>query len=50
MEADSLLLTIPSQLGVDYNLHILQSFAEHVAPGLGWEPSTEGPATGYPLD
>lgn len=50
MEADSLLLTIPSQLGVDYNLHILQSFAEHVAPALGWEPSTQGPATGYPLD
>lgn len=49
MEADSLLLTIPSQLGVDDNLHILQSFAEHVAPALGWKPNTEGPATGYPL-
>lgn len=48
--ADTLMLTIPSQLGVDYNLHVLQSFATHVAPALGWEPNTAGPATGYPLD
>src|SRR5699024_12562585 len=27
--ADTVLLTIPSQLGVDYILHILESFAEH---------------------
>ena len=44
------MLTIPSQLGVDYNLHILQSFAEHVAPALGWQPSTAGPVTGYALE
>ena len=48
--ADTLMLTIPSQLGVDYNLHILQSFAEHVAPALGWQPSTAGPVTGYALE
>lgn len=36
--ADTVLLTIPSQLGVDFNLHILESFAEHVAPGLGGQP------------
>ena len=41
------MLTIPSQLGVDYNLHLLSAFAEHVAPALGWEPNTDGPATGY---
>lgn len=37
--ADTLMLTIPSQLGVDYNLHLLESFAEHVAPALGWVPA-----------
>ena len=37
------MLTIPSQLGVDFNLHILQAFAEHVAPALGWRPNTAGP-------
>lgn len=37
--ADTLMLTIPSQLGVDYNLHILESFAKHVAPALGWVPA-----------
>ena len=47
MSADSLMLTIPSQLGVDYNMHLLGAFAEHVAPALGWEPNTEGPTTGY---
>ncbi len=27
---------IPSQLGVDYNAHVLESILTHVAPGLGW--------------
>ena len=35
-EADTLLLTIPNTLGVDYNVHILSSILTHVAPGLGW--------------
>lgn len=47
--ADNLLLTIPSQAGVELNLHILSAFAEHVAPALGWEPNTAGPATGYSI-
>jgi alkanesulfonate monooxygenase SsuD/methylene tetrahydromethanopterin reductase-like flavin-dependent oxidoreductase (luciferase family) len=34
--ADTLLLTVPSQLGVDYNAHVVQSVLEHVAPALGW--------------
>jgi alkanesulfonate monooxygenase SsuD/methylene tetrahydromethanopterin reductase-like flavin-dependent oxidoreductase (luciferase family) len=34
--ADTLLLTIPNQLGVDYNAHLLDSVVRHVAPGLGW--------------
>ena len=50
MSADSLMLTIPSQLGVDYNMHLLSAFAEHVAPELGWRPGTEGPTTGYAKD
>ncbi len=36
-EADTLLLTIPNTLGVDYNVHILSAILEHVAPGLGWK-------------
>lgn len=46
MAADTLMLTIPNQLGVEYNLHVLQAFAEHVAPALGWKPNTEGPVQG----
>jgi alkanesulfonate monooxygenase SsuD/methylene tetrahydromethanopterin reductase-like flavin-dependent oxidoreductase (luciferase family) len=34
--ADTLMLTIPSQLGVEFNLHVVESFAKHVAPALGW--------------
>lgn len=34
--ADTLLLTIPNQLGVDYNAHVLDSILTHVAPALGW--------------
>lgn len=35
-EADTLLLTVPNTLGVDYNVHVLSSILEHVAPSLGW--------------
>lgn len=35
-EADTLLLTIPNTLGVDYNIHILSSIMEYIAPALGW--------------
>lgn len=34
--ADTVLLTVPNQLGVDYNVHLLESMVKHVAPGLGW--------------
>jgi alkanesulfonate monooxygenase SsuD/methylene tetrahydromethanopterin reductase-like flavin-dependent oxidoreductase (luciferase family) len=34
--ADTLLLTVPNQLGVDYNAHVIESILEHVAPELGW--------------
>lgn len=35
-EADTILLTVPNQLGVDYNAHVLESILNHVAPALGW--------------
>jgi alkanesulfonate monooxygenase SsuD/methylene tetrahydromethanopterin reductase-like flavin-dependent oxidoreductase (luciferase family) len=34
--ADTLLLTVPNQLGVEYNAHAMESILKHVAPGLGW--------------
>jgi alkanesulfonate monooxygenase SsuD/methylene tetrahydromethanopterin reductase-like flavin-dependent oxidoreductase (luciferase family) len=34
--ADTLLLTVPNQLGVDYNAHLLDSIVRYVAPELGW--------------
>ncbi|MCU1536021.1 MAG: Luciferase-like, subgroup, partial [Humibacillus sp.] len=34
--ADTLLLTVPNQLGVDYNAHLIESLLTHVAPELGW--------------
>ncbi len=35
-EADTLLLTVPNQLGVDYNAHVIQAILGHIAPALGW--------------
>jgi len=34
--ADTLLLTIPNQLGVDYCSHVLSSVLRDIAPELGW--------------
>lgn len=34
--ADTLLLTVPNQLGVEYNAHVIDSILTHVAPELGW--------------
>ena len=34
--ADTLLLTVPNQLGVDYNAHAIESILRFVAPDLGW--------------
>jgi alkanesulfonate monooxygenase SsuD/methylene tetrahydromethanopterin reductase-like flavin-dependent oxidoreductase (luciferase family) len=34
--ADTLLLTVPNQLGVEYNAHAIESILKHVAPDLGW--------------
>lgn len=35
-EADTLLLTIPNTLGVEYNVHLLSSILKYIAPELGW--------------
>ena len=35
-EADTLLLTVPNQLGVDYNAHVIEAILKHVAPRLAW--------------
>jgi alkanesulfonate monooxygenase SsuD/methylene tetrahydromethanopterin reductase-like flavin-dependent oxidoreductase (luciferase family) len=35
-EADTLLLTVPNQLGVEYNAHVIEAILLHVAPALGW--------------
>ena len=35
-EADTLLLTVPNQLGVEYCAHTIEAILKHVAPGLGW--------------
>jgi hypothetical protein len=35
MAADTILLTIPNQLGVEYNARLLVTVAEHIAPAVG---------------
>jgi alkanesulfonate monooxygenase SsuD/methylene tetrahydromethanopterin reductase-like flavin-dependent oxidoreductase (luciferase family) len=35
-EADTLLLTVPNQLGVSYNAHVIEAILIHIAPALGW--------------
>ena len=40
--ADTLLLTVPNQLGVEYNARMLETIAREVAPAIGWRPA---PAT-----
>jgi hypothetical protein len=27
---------VPNQLGVDYNVHVIESILKHVAPAMGW--------------
>ena len=35
-EADTLLLTVPNQLGVEYCAHCIEAILKYVAPELGW--------------
>ncbi|MFC5951587.1 LLM class flavin-dependent oxidoreductase [Pseudonocardia lutea] len=39
-EADTVLFTVPNQLGVEYNARILETITRHVAPAIGWAPAT----------
>ena len=50
MSADTLFITIPTGVGVDIHVKILENFAAHVAPALSWQPNREGPVIGYPID
>ena len=36
--ADTVLLTVPNQLGVDYNAAMLETIAREIAPAFGWSP------------
>jgi hypothetical protein len=38
---DTVLLTVPNQLGVEYNAHLLRTIAREIAPALGWAPKDE---------
>jgi alkanesulfonate monooxygenase SsuD/methylene tetrahydromethanopterin reductase-like flavin-dependent oxidoreductase (luciferase family) len=40
--ADTLLVTVPNQLGVAYNTELLRNIATDVAPAIGWSPETAG--------
>jgi alkanesulfonate monooxygenase SsuD/methylene tetrahydromethanopterin reductase-like flavin-dependent oxidoreductase (luciferase family) len=42
--ADTLLLTVPNQLGIDYNARLLGTIVEHVAPAIGWSSTRPEPA------
>jgi alkanesulfonate monooxygenase SsuD/methylene tetrahydromethanopterin reductase-like flavin-dependent oxidoreductase (luciferase family) len=37
--ADTVLLTVPNQLGVEYNARMLETIAREVAPAIGWTPA-----------
>jgi alkanesulfonate monooxygenase SsuD/methylene tetrahydromethanopterin reductase-like flavin-dependent oxidoreductase (luciferase family) len=37
--ADTVLFTVPNQLGVAYNARILTTIAQHIAPAIGWSPA-----------
>ena len=37
--ADTVLFTVPNQLGVEYNARMLETIARHIAPAVGWTPS-----------
>ncbi|HEY0387587.1 MAG TPA: LLM class flavin-dependent oxidoreductase [Gaiellales bacterium] len=43
--ADTVLLTVPNQLGVDYNARLLETIARHIAPAIGWSATTAASAS-----
>jgi alkanesulfonate monooxygenase SsuD/methylene tetrahydromethanopterin reductase-like flavin-dependent oxidoreductase (luciferase family) len=44
--ADTVLLTVPNQLGVEYNARLLDTIARHIAPAIGWRPNLDGADAG----
>ena len=40
------ILTVPNQLGVDDNAHVIDSILTHVAPALGWRSARSAPRSG----
>jgi alkanesulfonate monooxygenase SsuD/methylene tetrahydromethanopterin reductase-like flavin-dependent oxidoreductase (luciferase family) len=48
--ADTVLLTVPNQLGVEYNARLLETIARDVAPAIGWAPDPERPPHRIPTD
>jgi alkanesulfonate monooxygenase SsuD/methylene tetrahydromethanopterin reductase-like flavin-dependent oxidoreductase (luciferase family) len=36
--ADTLLITVPKMLGVDYNARLLENVTRYVVPAIGWRP------------
>jgi alkanesulfonate monooxygenase SsuD/methylene tetrahydromethanopterin reductase-like flavin-dependent oxidoreductase (luciferase family) len=45
-QADTLLLTVPNMLGVDYNARLLETIVRDVAPAIGWVPPAQRSAAG----
>ncbi|HUY59345.1 MAG TPA: LLM class flavin-dependent oxidoreductase [Solirubrobacteraceae bacterium] len=39
--ADTVLLTVPNQLGVEYCATMLATIASHIAPAFGWSPAAK---------
>jgi alkanesulfonate monooxygenase SsuD/methylene tetrahydromethanopterin reductase-like flavin-dependent oxidoreductase (luciferase family) len=40
-EADTVLLTVPNQLGVEHNARLLETIVREIAPAFGWTPAGE---------
>jgi alkanesulfonate monooxygenase SsuD/methylene tetrahydromethanopterin reductase-like flavin-dependent oxidoreductase (luciferase family) len=36
-DADTILLTVPNQLGVDFCVHMLETIVREIAPAFGWK-------------
>jgi alkanesulfonate monooxygenase SsuD/methylene tetrahydromethanopterin reductase-like flavin-dependent oxidoreductase (luciferase family) len=43
--ADTLLLTVPNQLGVEYNARMLDTIARDIAPAIGWSALRDAAST-----
>ncbi len=43
--ADTVLLTVPNQLGVEYCAAMLKVIADHIAPAVGWQRADAAPAS-----